>query len=58
MCLYGERVKKKYEEIILAKKLIGKRVKCPMCKAPVGCFIGNVIKCWQCGYEIHKDKGW
>ena len=51
-------MKRKYEEIIFAKKLIGKRLKCPMCGVSIGCFIESTIKCWRCGYIIHMEKGW
>ena len=49
----------KYEKIHMAKTLAtSKRHKCPMCKAPVGVFIGKTIKCWQCGYVLYNEEGW
>jgi ribosomal protein S27AE len=50
---------KRYDSVAVEKKMLtGKRQKCPMCKMGVGVFLGEKIKCWNCGYVIYKEDGW
>jgi ribosomal protein S27AE len=50
---------KKYDSVATEKKiLMSKRQRCPMCKASIGIFMAEKIKCWNCGYTIYKEDGW